>query len=173
MGVHEHFEAFCNEVFASRGAFNFILHFSRPVAQFGRAAVSKTAGWGFESLLACHILAGFIVDSVKLLASLGLLVAAIAGFYVYEDQALWMRLLGMLALVSLAVFVAVQTEKGRGLWRFASQAQVEVRKVIWPTRQETLQTLLIIAVAVLLTSLFLWAIDSFLSMLVLYATGQG
>ena len=113
------------------------------------------------------------MDSVKLLASLGLLVAAIAGFYVYEDQALWMRLLGMLALVSLAVFVAVQTEKGRGLWRFASQAQVEVRKVIWPTRQETLQTLLIIAVAVLLTSLFLWAIDSFLSMLVLYATGQG
>ncbi len=113
------------------------------------------------------------MDSVKLLASVGILIAAIAGFYIYEDQAVWIRLLGMLALTGLAVFIAVQTDKGRSLWRFANQAQIEVRKVIWPTRQETLQTLLIIAVAVLLTSLFLWAVDSLLSMIVLYATGQG
>jgi preprotein translocase subunit SecE len=113
------------------------------------------------------------VDIVKLLASLGILVAAIAGFYIFEDQAVWIRLLGMLALIGLAVFIAVQTEKGRNLWRFANQAQIEVQKVVWPTRQETLQTLLIIAVAVLLTSLFLWGIDSLLSMIVLYATGQG
>ena len=113
------------------------------------------------------------MDSLKLLASVGILIAAIAGFYIFEDQAVWIRLLGMLALTGLAIFIAVQTEKGRGLWRFANQAQIEVRKVVWPTRQETLQTLLIIAVAVLLTSLFLWAVDSFLSMIVLYATGQG
>ena len=110
---------------------------------------------------------------LKLLVSLGILVAAMASFYIYEEQALWVRLLGMLALVAVAVFIAVQTAAGRGIWRFATDARTEVRKVVWPTRQETLQTLLIIAIAVFLTSLFLWAVDSVLSIIVLYATGQG
>lgn len=116
---------------------------------------------------------GYNVDSIRLSASIGLLIAAIAGFYWYEDQAVWIRLLGMLSVIGLAIWIAVQTEPGRNLWRFASQSHVEVRKVVWPTRQETTQTLLLIALVVLVTSLFLWAIDSLLSMLVLYATGQG
>ncbi len=113
------------------------------------------------------------MDVIKLLVSFGILVGAIAGFYIYEDQALWVRLLGILTLTGVAVLVVLQTQIGRNLWRFASDSRVELRKVVWPTRQETLQTLLIIAIAVLLTSLFLWAVDSLLSMIVLYATGRG
>ncbi len=112
------------------------------------------------------------MDSIRLSASIGLLIAAIAGFYWYADQAVWIRLLGMLAVIGLAIWIAVQTESGRRLWRFASQSQTEVRKVVWPTRQDTTQTLLLIALVVLVTALFLWAIDSLLSILVLYATGQ-
>ena len=102
-----------------------------------------------------------------------MLAGGIYGFYYFEAQPAYIRLLGLLAVVAAAVFVAVQTNKGRNIWRFSTDARTEVRKVVWPTRQETLQTLLIIGIAVLLTALFLWAVDSLLFMLVRYATGQG
>jgi preprotein translocase subunit SecE len=113
------------------------------------------------------------LDTVKLLVALALLVAGIVGFYYFEDQAAWIRLLGLLGVVAVAVFVVVQTPMGRGIWRFAADSRTEVRKVVWPTRQETLQTLLIIAIAVLITALFLWAVDSILFWVVRLATGQG
>jgi preprotein translocase subunit SecE len=113
------------------------------------------------------------LDTVKLLVALALLVAGIIGFYHFEDQATWIRLLGLLGVVALAVFVVVQTPTGRSIWRFAADSRTEVRKVVWPTRQETLQTLLIIAIAVLITALFLWAVDSILFWAVRLATGQG
>ena len=102
-----------------------------------------------------------------------MLAGGIYGFYYFEAQPTYVRLLGLLAVVAAAVFVAVQTNKGRSIWRFSTDARTEVRKVVWPTRQETLQTLLIIGIAVLLTAIFLWAVDSLLFMLVRYATGQG
>ena len=117
--------------------------------------------------------AGSGLDTVKLLVVVALLVAAIYGFYAFADQALWVRLLGLLAMVGAAVFVALQTAVGRSVWQFASDARGEVRKVVWPTRQETLQTLLIITIAVLVTALFLWLVDSLLFSIVRYLTGQG
>ena len=83
---------------------------------------------------------------------------------------LWLILL---LVIGAAAFVALQTAAGRTVWQFATDSRTEVRKVVWPTRQETLQTLLIITIAVLLTALFLWAIDSLLFMIVRYLTGQG
>jgi preprotein translocase subunit SecE len=113
------------------------------------------------------------LDTVKLALSFAMLAGGIYGFYYFEAQPTYVRLLGLLAVVAAAVFVAVQTNKGRAIWRFSTDARTEVRKVVWPTRQETLQTLLIIGIAVLLTAIFLWAVDSLLFMLVRYATGQG
>jgi len=112
-------------------------------------------------------------DTLKLFLALGLIIAGIYGFYYFEAEAAWMRLLGLLAVVALSVFIVVQTPVGRSIWRFAADSRTEVRKVVWPTRQETLQTLLIIAIAVLITALFLWAVDSILFWLVRLATGQG
>ena len=117
--------------------------------------------------------AGSTLDTVKLLVVVGLLVAGVYGFYSFADQALWIRLAGLLVVVGIAVFVALQTAVGRSVWQFATEARTEVRKVVWPTRQETLQTLLIITVAVLLTALFLWLVDSLLFSIVRYLTGQG
>ena len=117
--------------------------------------------------------AGSGFDTVKLLLVVALLVAGVYGFYSFADQALWVRLSGLLLVVGAAVFVALQTSAGRGVWQFASDSRTEVRKVVWPSRQETLQTLLIITVAVLITSLFLWAVDSVLFSIVRYFTGQG
>ena len=114
---------------------------------------------------------GSAMDTVKLLISVGILVAGIVGFYLFEAQPLWMRLLGLLAVIVVGVIVALWTEPGRRLKGFFSATQTEVRKVVWPSRQETLQTTLVIFVAVLLTSLFLWAVDSILFVLVRWFTG--
>ena len=113
------------------------------------------------------------MDTVKLLLSVAMLIAGIVGFYLFEAQPLWVRLLGLLAIIAMAVTVALLTEPGRRMKVFASSAQTEVRKVVWPSRQETLQTTLVIFVAVLLTALFLWGVDSILFVLVRMFTGQG
>ncbi len=114
-----------------------------------------------------------MVDTLKLLVALAIVLAGMVGFYRFEDQATWIRLLGLLATIVVAGFVVVQTTMGRGIWRFATDSRTEVRKVVWPSRQETLQTLLIIVIFVLVMALFLWAVDSVLFMIVRYATGQG
>ena len=132
--------------------------------------------------MACHIRlvmsakteeTGSGLDTVKLLVVVALLVAGVFGFYSFADQPLWVRLAGLLAVVGAAVYVALQTEVGRTVWQFAADSRSEVRKVVWPTRQETLQTLLIITIAVLVTALFLWLVDSVLFFIVRYLTGQG
>ncbi len=116
---------------------------------------------------------GSVADTLKLALALGMLVVGIVGFYQFQDQPTWVRLLGLLAIVAVAGLVTVQTRVGRGIWRFALDSRTEVRKVVWPSRQETLQTLLIIMIFVLVMALFLWAVDSILFMIVRYATGQG
>jgi len=110
------------------------------------------------------------LDTVKLMVVVALLVAGVYGFYTFAEQPLWIRLVGLLAVVAAAVFVALQTAVGRSIWEFATDSRAEVRKVVWPTRQETLQTLLIITIAVLLTALFLWLVDSLLFSVVRHLT---
>ena len=131
--------------------------------------------------MACHIWlvmsakteeTGSGLDTVKLLVVVVLLVAGVYGFYSFADQPLWVRLAGLLAVVGAAVFVALQTAVGRTVWQFATDSRTEVRKVVWPSRQETLQTLLIISIAVLLTALFMWLVDSVLFSIVRYLTEQ-
>ena len=117
--------------------------------------------------------AGSGLDTVKLLVVVALLVAGVYGFYSFAEQPLWVRLAGLLIVVGAAVFVVLQTAVGRTVWQFAVDSRTEVRKVVWPSRQETLQTLLIIVIAVLLTALFMWAVDSLLFSIVRLLTGQG
>jgi preprotein translocase subunit SecE len=113
---------------------------------------------------------GSALDTAKLVVVVVLLAAGVYGFYSFADQPLWVRLIGLLAVVAAAVFVALQTAIGRTVWQFAVDSRTEVRKVVWPTRQETLQTLLIITIAVLLTALFLWLVDSLLFSIVRFLT---
>jgi preprotein translocase subunit SecE len=132
--------------------------------------------------LACHFRlvmnanteeTGSGMDTIKLLVVVVLLVAGVYGFYSFADQPLWVRLAGLLVVIGAAAFVALQTAMGRTVWQFAADARTEVRKVVWPSRQETLQTLLIITIAVLVTALFLWGVDSVLFSIVRALTGPG
>lgn len=113
------------------------------------------------------------LDSVKLFVAGGFLLAAMVAFYYFSAQSLLLRVLGLLAAGGVSIAIALQTEIGRGFWVFLGESRTEVRKVVWPTRRETMQTTLIIIVMVILVGILLWLLDMFLLWAVRLLTGQG
>jgi len=112
-------------------------------------------------------------DTFKLLFALLLIIAASVAFYKYAEYSLLMRVLALLSVVGVAIFVAMKTDKGRFAWSFIGGARTEVRKVVWPTRAETMQTTLMVVIMVVLVGILLWIMDSFLLWAVKLLTGQG
>ncbi|MCP4488383.1 MAG: preprotein translocase subunit SecE [Gammaproteobacteria bacterium] len=104
------------------------------------------------------------LDTLKLITALSLLIAGVVGFYYFEDESQLLRVIGMLAIAAAALFIVSTTDIGRRSLGFVKDARVEVRKVVWPTRQETLQTTLAVLVMVVIVALMLWAIDSLLGL---------
>ncbi len=104
---------------------------------------------------------GGAADTLKLGMAVAVLLAGMVGFYYYDDQVTWIRVLGLLVTAGIAVLIAAQSVQGRALIGFLQAANVELRKVVWPSRQETLQTTLIVLVVVLLVGIMLWLIDMF------------
>lgn len=117
--------------------------------------------------------AGSRLDTVKLVGAALLLVAGIWGFYFFAEYSLLLRVIALLVIAGGAAALALITEPGRALWRFGLDTRMEVRKVVWPTRQETLQTTLIVMVMVILLSLVLWMFDSILMAILRFLTRQG
>ena len=113
-----------------------------------------------------------MLDKIKLLVAVLLIAAGITGFYTYADEALLYRVLALLAVFIVAFIITLKTEVGFNAWNFGRSAVLEVRKAVWPTRQETVQTTLIIMVAVAFMSLLLWGIDALLVKIVALALGQ-
>jgi preprotein translocase subunit SecE len=111
------------------------------------------------------------LDTVKLLLAVGIIVGAIVGFYYLEAYSQLLRVLGLLVLMGVAVLLAYQTVLGRSIWNFATASRMEVRKVVWPSRQETMQTTLIVFVMVLLMGIVLWLFDMMLSAILRALTG--
>jgi preprotein translocase subunit SecE len=110
-------------------------------------------------------------DTIKLVAAIVLLIAGIVAFYYYVDQSLLLRVLGLLATVGIALAVALRTVLGSRVWEFVADSRVEVRKVVWPTRQEALQTTLVVFLMVVLMGIILWGVDLLLVNIVRLVTG--
>lgn len=110
-------------------------------------------------------------DSVKWILSILLLVGAVFGNYYFANESALFRALGVVAAVILAGFIAAQTEKGKSTIVFAKEARTEVRKVVWPTRQDTIRLTLIVLVATVFMSIVLWTLDSILFWAVGLVTG--
>ncbi len=112
-------------------------------------------------------------DVLKQILSLILVVSGVAAFYYFSDYSLLYRSLGLVAVVVIAAFIMLTTEMGRNVWNFMLEAKQEVRKVVWPSRAETMQTTLMVFVMVFLVGLILWLLDMFLFWGVRLLTGQG
>ncbi|HBR96927.1 MAG TPA: preprotein translocase subunit SecE [Gammaproteobacteria bacterium] len=112
-------------------------------------------------------------NKLKLAAAGGLVALGVLLFYLFPEQSLLYRVLGLLALVGGAIYVVYQTTQGRQAAAFFRDARTEVRKVVWPTRAETLQTTLIVMVIVLIMGVFLWLLDWLLSGAFQLLTGVG
>jgi len=88
------------------------------------------------------------------------------GNWYYQAEPLLYRVIALIVLAALAVVVALQTEKGRSTWILMKESRAEIRRVVWPKREETVQTTLIVLVLVLIFALILWLLDTGLSWLV-------
>lgn len=103
-----------------------------------------------------------VADTIKLVLALLVLLAGIAGFYYYAQYPLLYRVLGVLAAVGVGAGIAATTVKGKGLISFLGMSRSEVRKMVWPTRAETMQTTLMVFVLVVILAIFLWLVDMLL-----------
>ena len=110
-------------------------------------------------------------DSVKWVITFLLLGGAVFGNYYFGNESVLIRAIAVVAAVIVAGLIAAQTEKGKNTILFAKEARTEVRKVVWPTRQEAIQTTLVVLVATLFMSLVLWGLDSLLFEVVGFITG--
>jgi preprotein translocase subunit SecE len=107
-----------------------------------------------------------VLDWLKWLVVVAIVGGAIYGNWYYQDQSLLNRVVAILVLAAIAVLVAAQTARGRETWALIREARTEIRRVIWPTRQETTQTTFVVLALVLVFSLILWGLDSVLSVFV-------
>jgi preprotein translocase subunit SecE len=113
------------------------------------------------------------LDTFKLLLAIAVLVSGIFGFYFFEAESLLYRVLGVVFASGVAIAIAATTYLGQAVISFARESRMEVRKVVWPTRQETVQTTFMVIVAVIIIGIFLWLVDMLLAQAIQLLTGSG
>ena len=111
------------------------------------------------------------LDIIKWILAIAFLAAAVVGNYMYANEPLLYRVLGVVVLMLVGVGIAFTSSQGKNFWELLKGANIERRKVVWPTRQETTQTTMIVVVVVILMSLVLWGVDSLLSWLISFLLG--
>lgn len=101
-----------------------------------------------------------VVEAVKWTAAIVLLVAATLGNQYFSTLSPVLRIGGVVLLALVALGIVLTTAKGQGFLGALKESRVELRKIVWPTRQETWQTTLIVLAVVVVTALLLWGVDS-------------
>jgi preprotein translocase subunit SecE len=113
------------------------------------------------------------LDALKLAAGVVILAAGIAGFYLLVDLPIWLRWIIVLAALVVGALVSLQSYQGKTFWQFVQSSRIELRKVVWPNRQETMQVTLVVFVMILALGLFFWGVDTLLGFLTKWLTGRG
>jgi len=111
-------------------------------------------------------------DRIKWAIAIILLLVTLAGNYYYSALSLPIRLLASLAIFGVAVGILALTAQGKQAIEFIREARIELRKLVWPTRQETMQTTLVVGLMVVVLALFLWGVDGILLWVIGWLTGQ-
>ncbi len=114
-----------------------------------------------------------MADKIKIVVALLLVVAGVTGFYYLSESAAIIRVATVMAGLALGFVVFWMSEPGKQFYAFAQESVAETKKVVWPTRKETLQTTAIVFAFVVLMALFLWLVDASLLWVVKKLMGQG
>jgi preprotein translocase subunit SecE len=113
------------------------------------------------------------LDAAKLAAGVAVLAGGIVAFYLLGDLPIWLRWIIVLAALVVGVLVGLQSQQGRTLWAFVQSSRVELRKVVWPSRDETWKVTLYVFAVILLLGFFFWGVDTLLGFLTRWLTGRG
>ncbi len=100
------------------------------------------------------------LDKIKLLAAISIVAAGLAVFYALDIDSQLVRVSALILSIVAACAVALWSTPGQNAWDFAKEARSEFRKIVWPTRRDTVQSTLIVIVMVILIGLFLWLLDT-------------
>ena len=113
-----------------------------------------------------------VLDRFKWILIFLLLIAGIVANYYFAQIPWAIRTAIGIILIAILCAIALWTSQGQRAWSFIMSARGELRKVVWPTRQETIQTTLVVIAMVVVTALFLWGIDSLFFWAISFVTGQ-
>ena len=113
------------------------------------------------------------VDAVLLSIAIATLSLGVAGQYFFASQPLLFRIVGFLAAAGVAVFLFARTRFGQKIWVYWQDSLVELRKVVWPTKQETIHSTIAVLAMVFVMGLVLWSIDAILVRLVAWIVRLG
>ena len=102
------------------------------------------------------------IDTVKLLIAAGVLLGGLYSYYYYLQVSLPLRVLMVLGGFLVGTAIAMTSFQGKQLFSFIQSSRIEIRKVVWPTNQETSQTTIAVFVFTLVMGIFFWGLDSFL-----------
>ena len=106
------------------------------------------------------------LDTLKMASAVAILLSSVFGFYYFAELSVLIRVLAVIFSVILSLIIFFSTQRGIIFWDFLQGSRVEMRKVVWPTKQETIQTTLTVFVFVLVLGIFFWLLD----FLLLYIT---
>lgn len=112
-------------------------------------------------------------DTIKLVLALLFLVAGIFGYYYFSEYAQVYRVLGVVGSVAVSMLFGLATDQGRILRSYARDSRMELSRVVWPTRRETMQVTMLVVVMVFAVGMALWLLDMFLFWGVQLLTGRG
>jgi preprotein translocase subunit SecE len=113
-------------------------------------------------------------DTAKLIAAIVLVMGGVVAYYLFKSRPeVWLSWVALFGGILLGVLVFAFSGNGRSFWQFFLESRVELRKVFWPTRQETFTTTLVVLVFVVIASTFFWLLDLLLASVTRFFTGQG
>ena len=113
-----------------------------------------------------------VVDTAKLALAIVVVLVGLVAYYYFANSSTLLRVLGVIAGLAIGAVVALTSLQGRVLVKFVQGARIELNKVVWPTREETIQTTLVVLVVALFGGVFFWLLDLFLLWLTTRITGQ-
>ena len=102
-----------------------------------------------------------VLDILKLLIAAAAIIGGLYSYYFYEfELSLPIRVMMVLGGTGIGIAIGMTSAQGQRLWHFIQGSRVEIRKVVWPTRQETTQTAIAVFVFTLVMAVFFWLLDS-------------